>query len=335
MAENETIRIKLLIAVFITLTLFTIVNNYWSYGSTSNISQLTLSELSDLNKGKTFSFVGNVQSIYKDKNDRHILKINSPDHAFTIESTIWPSIGTYSNVYIGNSVRITGVLGRYKKFWQLNPLSSKHIQPGKFESTDLSRAINEIGKELFIGPVIVRKTIIQKSKGGNDNLKILVHNNKDFAEGIIWENKWDKNTIGILEQNYPVIINAKVTKYRGVISLEVRDIIKIDDTYESNIGSLKTLFTNLEDAIDKTSETLFIGPVVSSGSKLFVSKKGGRHLKFKVKDNELTISGIIWQGKWDEGTRAIFDTQNPLYLKAKVTIYKNEPNLDLEWVISE
>ena len=43
--------------------------------------------------------------------------------------------------------------------------------------------------------------------------------------------------------NYPVIINAKVTKYRGVISLEVRDIIKIDDTYESNIGSLKTLFT--------------------------------------------------------------------------------------------
>ena len=29
-----------------------------------------------------------------------------------------------------------------------------------------------------------------------------------------------------------------------------------------------------------------------------------------------------------------FDTQNPLYLKAKVTIYKNEPNLDLEWVIS-
>ena len=120
-----------------------------------------------------------------------------------------------------------------------------------------------------------------------------------------------------------------------MISLEVRDIIKIDDTYESNIGSLKTLFTNLEDAIDKTGETLFVGPVVSSGSKLFVSKKGGRHLKFKVKDNELTISGIIWQGKWDEETRAIFDTQNPLYLKAKVTIYKNEPNLDLEWVISE
>ncbi len=339
MAEKEIKKIKLLIAVFLTLTCFAIVNNNWSYGSSNKIPQLTLSELTDSNRGKTFTFLGTVKSIDKVKNDRHSLKINSPDNAFIIESTIWPSIGSYPDLYRGNSIRITGALEKYKDSWQLNPLSSEHIEPDgnnqKLNLTDLSKAIKLIGKDLYIGPVIGYKTIIHRSKAGNKNLKILVHNGEDFAEGIMWENTWDEVAIEILEQKCPVYIDAKVTKYSGNISLQVKDIIKLDDTYESSIGSLKSLFTNLEDAIYKIGETLIIGPVFSKGSELFESKNGSQHLKFQVKNNGLSVSGIIWQGKWDNVTRDIFDTQNPLYLKAKITTYNSAPSLELDWVIAE
>ena len=78
---------------------------------------------------------------------------------------------------------------------------------------------------------------------------------------------------------------------------------------------------------------MIIGPVYPESFNVFTSKNGKKHLRFKVKENQLTINGIMWEGNWDDRILKIFNDEIPMFLKSEVGTYNNDISLDTKIVI--
>ena len=321
-----------IILVVLTLISFWFVNNNWTYPSLKTIPQLAAADLIDSNKGKTFSFSGKVYKKLVRGNGLHIYRTVSSDQSLEVESTLWPAFGNYSDLNHKFPLNITGILGKYDGLWQLNPLSSQHIQ-SDIDLVDLSKAIKQTNKTLLIGPIKIEKYKIVRWSTGQKNLKILVHNGRDFVDALMWEKQWDENTIKTLKADELFYVEAEVREYRGDVSLTIENIhILSTDTFQNKIRSLKSLSVNLLDAINRMDDTIIVGPVKPLSSNL---TRSGEHLQFKVTSNGSIVGGIMFANKWNNDDRAMFNGNESFYLKAKIGTYNQKPNLQADWIIAK
>ena len=319
---------------FAVVTVFCLwfVNNNWSYPNLENIPQLTEADLIDSNKGKTFSFSGKVYKPSVRGNDLRIYRTVSSDKSLEVESTLWPAFGNYSDLNTKFPLNITGILGKYDGLWQLNPLSSQHIQ-SDIDLVDLSKAIKQTNKTLLIGPIKIEEYKIVRFSTGQKNLKILVHNGRDFVDALMWEKKWDENIIKTLKEGELFYVTAEVKEYHGDVSLTIENIhILSKDTFQNKIRSLKSLSVNLSDAINKMDDTIIVGPVKPLSSNL---TKTGEHLQFRVTSKGSIVNGIMFENKWNKDDRAMFNGNESFYLKAKIGTYNQKPSLQADWIIAK
>jgi hypothetical protein len=182
------------------------------------------------------------------------------------------------------------------------------------------------------GQLFLFKGVVTSSFRTRNDLFILSLKSEDGGKTIqvpIWPSFGE---LPLVRRGDTVEIDGNLGKYRGKWQLNplsaehirinsAEHIRIIDEWYYS-------LAVPLSQALKRIDETLLIGPVDAVDAVPFTSKSGKKHLRIVVRDQEEEVSGIIYEGSWNEIDLEIFRKKQTVYLKAKVVKYNGKPSIE-------
>ncbi len=91
--------------------------------------------------------------------------------------------------------------------------------------------------------------------------------------------------------------------------------------------SIDVALVSLKDAIEKTDESLLIGPVSIVNYSKFTSRSKKIHLRFVFRSSNSVVNGIMFANNWDETLVKNIDKDAPYIIDAKVGTYRGQPSL--------
>jgi len=158
------------------------------------------------------------------------LKTNLPKQ---VQVTIWPSLGVTDKYLPGDNISIVGTVKTYKDKLQITPLSKKSIN--KLERTnyckdhiapsDVKSNMNKVVIIKGLRGHSVKELTSKKSK--KKHLLFTVSGDGYFYHGIMFSGNWSSKDLNLLSSGKEICIYAKVSKYKGEISLQANRIVEI------------------------------------------------------------------------------------------------------------
>lgn len=172
---------------------------------------------------------GLVTSIYETRQGIKIISIKGNRGEYSI--SIFPSFGKISSrFYIGDIVEVAGLLNFYQNKSQINPLSSESIKLLKRESPPFPIVqIQDLGNYLERTVVLNRVEPISvdnfTSNSGKNMIRFRIQDsNLNYIEGVFYEGKWNREILEDLQRGSSIDLVAKVTIFRGYLSLLGEDV---------------------------------------------------------------------------------------------------------------
>lgn len=182
--------------------------------------------------GKLVIADGIVTDSWKSRQGLTIISVQGNEGAFDV--SMFPSFGTISfSPRVGDYIKVTGLLNLYEGKAQINPLSAESIQKIILDNNErvvfpvstiesLSDYIEETVQLKEVTPVFVEKFT---SRSGSKMLRFRIKNlSNNSVEGVFFANDWDENTYKVLKSGKPMNMIAKVTVFRGDVSLNGKTI---------------------------------------------------------------------------------------------------------------
>lgn len=172
-----------------------------------------------------------VMSVYTNKKNgikSIYLKTDLPKQ---VQVTIWPSLGVTYNYLPGDSIGIIGTAKTYKGKLQITPLSKnsiKKLQVTNYCSdaiapSDIENHMNKLVKIKGLRGDSAKEIISKKSK--KHHLLFTVVGEGHEYNGIMFSGTWSPNDLVLLSSGKDICIFAKISTYKGKISLQVNRVV--------------------------------------------------------------------------------------------------------------
>ncbi len=201
------------------------------------LPQLTATHIADPGfTGSTFRFEGVVNDVGSLRSGLLIIKLYNAEEDVHVDAAVFPSVGCLPVKPVpGESVRITGNLGMYRGRPQITPLSALHVKVISSDdvAVSLSDAVSmeRAGGTLRIGPLTATAVEPFTSRRGLKHVRLMfadpksgAHGTRITAQGIMFQGDRTRCEVNLLGSGAPVMVVAKVDRYRGRPSLVVKRV---------------------------------------------------------------------------------------------------------------
>lgn len=340
------LNLKKEVLVSIILILFLLLIGYISYSNfkyqpiTKGGQEVALEVLKEQELGEPINVTGIVEKVYKSKEG--ILNISVTDSNSNIVVSMFPSFGLmHQELKMGDKIQVQGLLTKYKEQFQVQPFSKESIVllDRNIENLDLSKvALSEvqdfIDQKVWFGPIRVSNFNTYESSSGKTHLQMNLTDGNESIEAIMFEGEWSQEDLELIESEETLNIVATVDEYNDEYTLNVHELYEEEGNttlQESNqIEKERKNTVPLSQVDSYSGETIHIGPLSIKNVEYFTSNAGKQHLRFTVRQQDVDVDAIMFDGEWAQSDIDLINSSKMLYITAKVDSYNNKTSLIVE-----